>query len=545
MSGVSVGQRAVELPWLCPSDEALLALASDPPGAAGALSDIAAAVHLLRFVRPTPDLRRYHAEEVLAQPSLCDSAAAFLERPEPLVRFAVEAPEFLPILRLSTAASEIARGLAYETDAGHPDLVAAVARLTVLGWVAVAAVEPEAAIRVLQSSHDPSAIQNRDWGHDSAAITRRLSTRWRLPQWLTSTIGYLKLTPSDAVNLGADEELFRVVQASVALAEEHFGYLGLTDPRTRNAHSELDCSARAILESWTESNRDFSAAPPGPEAPRWLLAKLLRTAATARRASGAVWLNAAEASIDRLTENLGDLRAEFDADLRDAKLASVAEFAAGASHEINNPLAVISGHAQLLLAGEDDPDRQKRLAVIVRQTKRVHELLQGTLQFARPSKPKSGLVHAGEWLDDAVRPFRPDAEARNVTLELASPDVLADCYLRADSTQLKAALGHLIRNGIEAAPSGGWVRLTPEFDDVPRILIEDNGPGPLPGEIPHLFDPFFSGRSAGRGRGLGLSIAWRFARLNGGDVRFLPTADRASRFVLQLPPAELPRRFAA
>jgi len=366
-----------------------------------------------------------------------------------------------------------------------------------------------------------------------------------LPEWLSSTIGFLRLTPHDAVVLGAQEELFRVVQAAVAVAEERFGYLGLTDPRTRSTNTEFDAQANEIIDRIASRPIHSNEPTPARDAPRWLMAKLLRTAAGARRASGAVWLSAAEDTIDRLVDNLGELRAEFSTKLRDEKLASIAEFAAGASHEINNPLAVISGHAQLLMNGEDDPERKKQLAVIVRQTKRVHELLQGTLQFARPNRPKPGRVRVSEWLDKAVQPFYADAAAKGVSLELSMNSFNSGCELRADASQLSSALGHLIRNAIDAAPKSGTVRVSVDYADGPQIVVEDDGPGPTSIQIPHLFDPFFSGRTAGRGKGLGLSIAWRYARLNGGDVHFQPTTDRPSRFVLQLPPVELPQRISA
>ncbi len=545
MSGVSVGQRAVELPWLCPSVEALLALAADPPDPAAVFADLAAGLHVLRFARPSVDFRRFHPADLLTQPSLCDTSAAFLERAERPVRFSDDFPEFATIARVSSAAAEVAGELAREADAGHPDLVALVARSAVLGWVAVAAVDPDSASRVLQTTQDPTKTQERDWGLDAAAIARRLASRWRLPDWLTTTIGFLRLTPNDAADLGAQEELFRVVQAAVAVAEEHFGYLGLTDPRTRGANTEFDTQARSIVER-IAARQTISVDPtPSPDAPTWILAKLLRSAAVARRATGAVWLSAAEGTIDRLVDNLGELRAEFATNLRDAKLESIAEFAAGASHEINNPLAVISGHAQLLMTGESDPERKKQLAVIVRQTKRVHELLQGTLQFARPNRPSPNRIRLREWLDRAVQPFYADAVAVGITLEIVADKYRADCELRADAVQLSTALGHLLRNAIDAAPTGGRVSVGVEYADGPQIVVEDDGPGPTACQIPHLFDPFFSGRTAGRGRGLGLSIAWRFARLNGGDVRFQPTAERQSRFVLQLPPAELPQRMSA
>jgi signal transduction histidine kinase len=268
-----------------------------------------------------------------------------------------------------------------------------------------------------------------------------------------------------------------------------------------------------------------------------LLVRLLRATATARRASGAVWLADAERRIDGLADGLAALRAELDTRVRDAKLTSMAEFACGASHEINNPLAVISGHAQMLLAGEVDSDKRKQLGAIIRQTRRVHDLLQGTLQFARPSRPAAGPVRLADWLAEVVAGHRPDAEAKGVALDCGLDVRTAGVVVWADPGQLRQALAQLVRNAVEAAPPGGWVRVAAEArGDGWAVTVEDSGPGPSPAQVEHLFDPFFSGRSAGRGAGLGLSIAWRLARLNGGDVRYEPTGG-PTRFVLILPPA--------
>src|SRR5207253_8845878 len=118
-----------------------------------------------------------------------------------------------------------------------------------------------------------------------------------------------------------------------------------------------------------------------------------------------------------------------------------------------------------------------------------------------------------------------------------------------DVEQVRIALTNLLRNAIEASPTEGWARLVlaPPMPGSPvEVLVEDSGPGPEPGQRPHLFDPFFSGRSAGRGRGLGLPIAWRLLRANGGDVRLETTrADKPTRFLLTLPRCDEPATFAA
>ena len=221
--------------------------------------------------------------------------------------------------------------------------------------------------------------------------------------------------------------------------------------------------------------------------------------------------------------------------MQTAKIASLAEFAAGAGHEINNPLAVISGQAQYVLKQLDWLDvpaeeidnvgeylDNLRLKVepclhkIVGQTKRVHSILTDLMQFARPQKPRLQALSARSLIQEVMHSLQGLAEEHKVTL--APPEIAHDETLQADPSQSRIALCALLRNAIEAAPADGWagIRVEKKSDAMLDLVVEDSGTGPTPAICEHLFDPFFSGRSAGRGRGMGLPTAWRFARLQGG-----------------------------
>jgi signal transduction histidine kinase len=358
-----------------------------------------------------------------------------------------------------------------------------------------------------------------------------------LPSWLSSTIGFLRLEVGDAVAVGAPDGLVRIAQLAVAAAETTIGHLGLTGDSVLDRGGLLAFDAIALAEAAVAQHTSQPAK--AREAPAWLLARLLRATAQARRASGAVWLAESESRIDRLADTLAELRTDFQSRVRDSRLEGLAEFAAGASHEINNPLAVIRGHAQLLLVREDDPDRRRQLEAIIRQTRRIHDLLHGTLQFARPPRPAPLPVRAAEWIADVVADHVPDAEAKGVSLdydELCHGTV----WGKFDPVQASQALDQLIRNAVEAAPAGGWVRVSARWQGGAVVIsVEDSGPGPAEADLDHLFNPFFSGREAGRGRGLGLTIAWRLAQVNGGDVRYAPTNGGPTRFVLVLPASPL------
>src|SRR5438552_122331 len=142
----------------------------------------------------------------------------------------------------------------------------------------------------------------------------------------------------------------------------------------------------------------------------------------------------------------------------------------------------------------------------------------------------SGRRSYGPW------PSSPPAPAPAV----GSPKSEAPQLVHADAAQLRTALACLLRNAIEAAPPEGWARIRLQTHaGLAEVLVEDSGPELLPTQREHLFDPFYSGRPAGRGTGLGLPTAWSLTRQQGGDIVLASQAGEPTRFILRLPlPAE-------
>src|SRR5207244_4554947 len=119
-----------------------------------------------------------------------------------------------------------------------------------------------------------------------------------------------------------------------------------------------------------------------------LLRDLLTLAADNRRLRDVSTVECLERDVDDLQHALAEQVAGEGERLQSRKMNALAEFAAGAGHEINNPLAVISGQAQYLMHHEVEPSRQATLQTIVDQCKRIHQTLSGVMQFARPIQPQ-------------------------------------------------------------------------------------------------------------------------------------------------------------
>lgn len=214
------------------------------------------------------------------------------------------------------------------------------------------------------------------------------------------------------------------------------------------------------------------------------------------------------------------LQADFHRTLENAKLEAVKEFAYGAGHEINNPLANISARAQTLLSEEPDPERRRTLAAINAQAFRAHEMIADMMLFARPPEPKWQEVELGSLIRTVGVELTTQANDQQTELAVRLP--LTPISIEADPTQIAVALRSLCVNSLEALVRGGRVSLellSPTSEE-PRacLRVTDDGPG-IPKDVrDKIFEPYYSGREAGRGLGLGLSKCWRIVTMHGGAI---------------------------
>jgi signal transduction histidine kinase len=442
------------------------------------------------------------------------------------------------IYRASVQYAQTAESVARCSGRCDPENARAAGMLTPLGWIAAAAVYPRQAAEYLENPRlaaEAAVVQEKLWGLDQAAIARRLLRRWHLPRWLTLAVGHLGLPVELAQSLGADPDFFRVIQLAVSLVQQQGGGLHLavgTGP-AENA-TALGLTARE-QEGISSPPEKIAAALWQPPQDNPFLVELLGLAVENLRLRQAPLLEQVEKDQDELQRALESQRSAEADRLQTLKLTALAEFAAGASHEINNPLAVISGQAQYLLGREMDTGRQRALQTIISQTQRIHQVLNGLMQFARPPKPQRQTVDLRPLLHEVALNMGELAAERQV--QLVCPDSDPSITIYADPRQIRTALECLLRNALEAAPAGGWasLRLEALTPQQVELVVEDSGSGPAPAQRDHLFDPFFSGRQAGRGRGLGLPTAWRLAREHGGDVFLDERTSGPTRFVLRLP----------
>jgi len=249
---------------------------------------------------------------------------------------------------------------------------------------------------------------------------------------------------------------------------------------------------------------------------------------------------------------------ELSRAVESAKLEALYQFAYGLSHEINNPLANIATRAQTLLADEPDPERRRKLATIVQQAFRAHEMIADLMLFARPPVPKKEQVDLAKLADTIVAELQESAHEQGTRLTRTGDAGPTPATL--DPKQIAVALKAIVQNALEAVRTGGSVEVSvgecriqnselrpansslasisqnpkSEIKNL-KLVVTDTGPG-IPPEIrPHIFDPFFSGREAGRGLGLGLSKAWRIVQLHNGQIDVENTPAGGAAFTIFLP----------
>jgi signal transduction histidine kinase len=246
------------------------------------------------------------------------------------------------------------------------------------------------------------------------------------------------------------------------------------------------------------------------------------------------------AQIAALQARIAELEGNFESALTAAKLDALKEFAYGAGHEINNPLANISTRAQTLLRGETDPERRRMLATINRQAFRAHEMIADLMLFARPPRPHKRTLDLVRLTDTLIADL--SAHARDQRTELVRIGGSNTVLVVADENHLAEAIRAILLNALEALGMGGRVETevcspgpANTREPLPRVIIRDNGPGIDARQLAHLFDPFFSGREAGRGLGFGLSKAWRIVTLHDGRIDVESQPGRGATFTISLP----------
>ncbi len=223
--------------------------------------------------------------------------------------------------------------------------------------------------------------------------------------------------------------------------------------------------------------------------------------------------------------------------LRTRSLSMIAEMAAGAAHELNNPLAVITGRAQLLRDRAEDEENRRVLTLISDEAHRCSSIVSELMDFARPPSAKPQAVPLATLLQRVRASWASKTWLTEDRFTLGLSDVGPTVW--ADPAQLEQVLDEVIQNAVQAmSEETGRLSINcraDQSDERVVLTVEDNGRGMSPEVLSKAFDPFFSHRPAGRYRGLGLARAARLIEANHGRLRLESTPDQGTTAILELP----------
>ena len=224
--------------------------------------------------------------------------------------------------------------------------------------------------------------------------------------------------------------------------------------------------------------------------------------------------------------------------LRNESMARLGEMAAGAAHEMNNPLAVISGRSQMLARElPANSVQHKHAQTIVEQSHRLSDLITALKLFTEPAHPQKQLTKMSDVLDRAIGDVKQKLQDldQQVQIDVQMGDEMPQLAL--DIEQMTQAIGELILNAVQADKSHHASIKASLAADHRNINIEvtDNGPGMDQHTLQHAMDPFFSAKPAGRQIGMGLTRARQLAAAHGGEVGLCSVENKGTTAILSLP----------
>ena len=231
-------------------------------------------------------------------------------------------------------------------------------------------------------------------------------------------------------------------------------------------------------------------------------------------------------------ENVKRLRTHF---VQSEKLASLGKLAAGAAHEINNPLTAILGYSDVLIEESPPNTRAHSLGEKIReQARRTKDLVTNLLSFARQVPAEKQLLDLNAVLTGAVQLRNLDLRQKNIRIELESRSVLP--AVRGDPNQLLQVFYHLISNAVDAMETvSGGVLLIRTLREKGNVVIEFSDTGPGMKEPDKVFDPFYTTKPVGKGTGLGLSICYGILQEHAGRIIGFNRPEGGCTFRLELP----------
>lgn len=234
-----------------------------------------------------------------------------------------------------------------------------------------------------------------------------------------------------------------------------------------------------------------------------------------------------------LLNKLGDITQKLASN---DNIDCLAELAAGAAHELNNPIAVVSGRAQMLISQESDANKKQALEQIMTRTQEISEIVSQLMLFAKPEEPQSRLISPAVLIETAVDYAKSNYDIANIDVRIDNIDNIRDVFV--DSQQVRNAIAELIKNAYQSYHNAGnlvTITGTEQSHTHVRLQVIDKGCGMDDNTLHKATQPFFSAKPAGRQRGMGLAQAKRLLQINNASLHLSSKTGQGTTATILLP----------
>lgn len=221
--------------------------------------------------------------------------------------------------------------------------------------------------------------------------------------------------------------------------------------------------------------------------------------------------------------------------LRSERLAAIGQLAAGVSHEIDNPVGIILGNAELLLEDMQagDPLRDD-VAAIIEECRRCKRITGGLLGFARSAAGHLERVELNQLVKETVASLRPQMLFKD--LDLTIEFSVEDLCVTGDADQLRQVMINVLLNAAQALQGSGQLKIALlRQSDQALVHVDDSGPGIPEEDRERVFQPFFSTKAHGEGTGLGLPLCRKLVEAQGGEIFVHKSPLAGARLSVSLP----------
>jgi signal transduction histidine kinase len=239
-----------------------------------------------------------------------------------------------------------------------------------------------------------------------------------------------------------------------------------------------------------------------------------------------------------IMRDITESRRTAEKTIESERLNALTLLAAGVAHELGNPLNSLNIHLQLMerqarkIKGKTREELQHSIDVCRGEINRLDSIVSQFLRAIRPSRPQLRPENINTMVEEAVRFFSAEIEARDIVVETELHSDLP--LLQLDRDQMKQAFYNVIKNSFEAMKRRGILRIRTDRDESHvRVSFIDTGGGMSAEALSHVFEPYYTTKATGTG--LGLLIVRRIVREHGGELAIESTEGKGLTLTIRLP----------